>query len=139
MAADVEVVIDEAALKAFQGWEGPVGRSIERLAKETVFRQKGLQNQKSGAMTAGTKYVKKTWSKNIGFDAGSDVNYAAANDQGAKPHVIKPKVPGGTLVFFWAKVGRVVHFKSVNHPGNKPYNWAMEGLERAMRMWERGG
>jgi hypothetical protein len=130
------VEIDDAALAAFQGWGGPVGQAVERLAKETVFRQRALQNKKSGAMTAGTYYKKKTWSRNIGFDAGSDVNYAAANDQGAKPHVIKAK-NAPYLTFYWPKVGRVVHFKSVNHPGNKPYNWAMRGLERALRHWER--
>jgi hypothetical protein len=139
MAADVVVEIDEAALKAFQGWGGPVGRSVERLAKETVFRQRIFANKKSGAMAAGMHYVKGTWSKGIQFDAGSDVPYAAANDQGAKPHVIKPKSAGGVLVFFWPKVGRVVHFKSVHHPGNKAYGWAMKGLERALGMWERGG
>jgi len=138
MAVDVVVEIDEAALAKFQGWEGPVGKSVERLAKETVFRQKALQKKKSGAMTLGTHYIKRTWKRNIGFDAGSDVPYAAANDQGAKPHKIKAK-NAPALVFFWPKVGRVVAFKSVNHPGNKPYNWAMRGLERALRMWERGG
>jgi hypothetical protein len=97
MADDVVVNIDDAALKQFQSWEGPVGRAVERLARETVFRQ-----------------------------------------QAAKPHKIVAK-NAPYLTFFWPKVGRVVHFKSVSHPGNKAYGWAMRGLERALGMWERGG
>jgi hypothetical protein len=138
MADDVVVNIDDAALKQFQSWEGPVGRAVERLARETVFRQQAMANKKSGAMVAGMHYTKGHWSRGIQFDAGSAVDYAAANDQGAKPHKIVAK-NAPYLTFFWPKVGRVVHFKSVSHPGNKAYGWAMRGLERALGMWERGG
>lgn len=138
MPADVVVEIDDTELAVFTGWSGPVGRAVERLAKETVFRQKAMANKKSGAMVAGMHYKKGQWSRGIQFDAGSPVTYAAANDQGAKPHTIKAK-NAPYLVFFWPKVGRVVHFKSVSHPGNKPYSWAMRGLERALGMWERSG
>jgi hypothetical protein len=134
---DTVVEINDAELAVFTGWAGPVGKSVERLAKETVFRQRAMAAKKSGAMAAGMHYTKGHWSRGIQFDAGSAVDYAAANDQGAKPHVIKAK-NAPFLVFFWPKVGRVVYFKSVNHPGNKPYNWAMRGLERALGMWERG-
>lgn len=129
---------DDVNIAYFTGWSGPVGRATERLAKETVFRQKALAKKKSGALVAGMHYKKGVWSRGIQFDAGSAVPYAAANDQGAKAHKIVAK-NAPYLVFFWPKVGRVVAFKSVNHPGNKPYNWAMRGLERALRMWERGG
>lgn len=138
MAADVVVEIDDAALAVFQGWEGPVGRSVERLARDTVFFQKVFGAKKTGAMVAGMHYTKGKWSRGIQFEAGSDVSYAAANDQGAKPHVIKAK-NAPYLVFFWPKVGRVVAFKSVNHPGNKAYGWAMKGLQRALNGWERSG
>jgi hypothetical protein len=127
---------DAAQIAQFTSWEGAVGRWTTRLAKETVFRQRALQHKKSGAMSAGTHYKKGQWSRGIQFDAGSDVSYAAANDQGARPHKIVAK-NAPALVFFWPKVGRVVAFKSVNHPGNKPYDWAMRGLERALRFAER--
>lgn len=136
--AKVQIDLDDAAIDAFRGWNGPVGRATERLAKETVFRQKALANRRSGAMAAGMHYKKGKWSKGIEFLAGSAVPYTLFVDQGAKPHKIVAK-NAPYLVFFWPKVGRVVHFKSVNHPGNKPYRFLMRGLERAMRMWERGG
>lgn len=138
MANEVWVEMDDAAMAAFTGWEGPIGRATERLAKETVFRQKALANKRSGAMAAGMHYKKGKWSKGIQFDAGSEVPYTLFVDQGTKPHKIVAK-NAPYLTFFWPKVGRIVHFKSVNHPGNKPYRFLMNGLERAMRMWERGG
>lgn len=138
MAADVVVEIDDAALKVFQGWDGPVGRSIERLAKDTVFFQKVFANKKTGVMAAGLHYKKGHWSRGIQFDAGSDVDYAIFSDQGTKPHKIHAK-NAPYLVFYWPKVGRVVHFKSVNHPGNKAYKWLERGLQRALNGWERTG
>jgi hypothetical protein len=132
------VDIDTAALDEFKGWSGPVGRSTERLAKETVFRIKALMNRRTGAMIAGTHYKKGKWSRGIEFQAGSDVDYTLYMDQGTKPHTIAAK-NAPYLVFFWPKVGRVVHFKSVQHPGTKPYKFLERGLELALRMWERGG
>lgn len=56
----------------------------------------------------------------ITAEAKAETPYAASVIAGARPHPIVPRRPGGTLVFFWPKVGRVVYFKSVSHPGNKP-------------------
>jgi hypothetical protein len=136
--ADVVVEIHQAALDQFRGWQGPVGRSVERLAKETVFRQKAVANKRSGAMAAGMHYIRGVWSRGLQFDAGSAVDYTLFVDQGTKPHPIHAK-NAPYLVFYWPKVGRVVHFKSVNHPGNKAYKFLEEGLKRALAMWERGG
>jgi hypothetical protein len=38
---------------------------------------------------------------------------------GTSAHVIRPRTAGGTLVFYWDKVGAVVYFKKVNHPGTR--------------------
>lgn len=37
--------------------------------------------------------------------------------EGARAHKIRPRRPGGRLRFFWARAGRVVYFREVNHPG----------------------
>lgn len=47
---------------------------------------------------------------------------AALVHDGARPHPIHPIQPGGTMVFYWRKVGRVVYFKRPHirmHPGMK--------------------
>lgn len=56
----------------------------------------------------------------VSAEAKAETDYAASVIAGARPHVITPRSPGGMLVFFWPKVGRVVYFKKVNHPGNRP-------------------
>ncbi len=132
----VAFVPDHPALARFTGWEGPVGHWTTRLARETVFRIKGLANRRSGAMSAGMHYRKGRWSRGIQFEAGSDVDYTLYVDQGTAPHVIKAK-NAPYLVFFWPKVGRIVHFKSVNHPGNRAYRFLERGLTRALRAAER--
>jgi hypothetical protein len=132
----VVVEIDDAALNAFKGWGGPVGQATDRLARDTVFFQRIFANKKTGAMSAGMHYKRGTWSRGIQFDAGSDIDYTLFVDQGTKPHVITAK-NAPYLVFYWPKVGRVVHFKTVHHPGNKAYKFLERGLERAMNIFER--
>jgi len=56
--------------------------------------------------------------------------YAAAIDQGARPHDIFPK-RGNRLVFFWQKKNKMVFAKRVKHPGNRPYRF-MHGATLAM-------
>jgi hypothetical protein len=48
--------------------------------------------------------------------------------EGTKPHPIRAR-RAPFLVFFWAKVGRVVKFRSVNHPGTKPNRFLTDGLK----------
>lgn len=140
MAADVTVVIDKAAVDVFRGWNGPVGHSVNRLAKETEWRARTLANKRTGRMVSKMETQKGKWSKGIEFKVGTSVPYALFMHEGVlTPHPIKPKTPGGLLVFYWPKVGHVVHFKRVMHPGNRPYKFLERALEGAMRMWQRGG
>jgi hypothetical protein len=41
-------------------------------------------------------------------------------EHGTRAHVIRAR-RARYLRFFWRKLGRVVYFKSVNHPGTRPY------------------
>lgn len=55
-----------------------------------------------------------------------DTKYAASVHEGAKPHVIRPRRPGGKLVFMYK--GRLVVTDRVNHPGNRPDPWLYAAL-----------
>lgn len=55
---------------------------------------------------------------------------ARTTDEGSPPHIIRPRKRGGKLVFYWPKVGRVVAFPYVNHPGNAPTHWWTNGLRK---------
>jgi len=57
--------------------------------------------------------------------------YAAAIDQGAKPHVIVPR--RGKFLRFIGSNGRTVFARRVKHPGNKPYRFLSNAATTAGR------
>lgn len=59
----------------------------------------------------------------VSAEAKAETPYAASVIAGRRAVDIFPKKPGGVLVFFWPKVGKVVYLKKVHQiarPGN-PY------------------
>lgn len=138
--AEVWFVPDKPALALFKSWGGTLGQAFGRLERETVFRQKNAAHVKSGKLAASVTSKRRTLGSGLVFEAGSwTVVYAATHELGSKPHKIYPKKAGGSLAFFWPKVGKPVVLKSVSHPGTRPYHFLTTGMERAMNMWERGG
>lgn len=59
---------------------------------------------------------------------GSGLHYAYFVETGAKPHIIMPRRPDGWLRFYWRKVGKVVTFRKVNHPGQKGKHYLRDAL-----------
>jgi len=141
VAKDVWVVIDKPAMATFLGWQGEVGRRFERLAKESTFRMAGMAPKRHGGLAKSMSYKKGRTGSGLYFEAGASVGYAAAQDQGGRAHVIRPRDPRpeARLKFFWKKVGHVVYFSKVDHPGNPATHYIERGFRRALGMWERGG
>lgn len=143
--ARTTVIIFKPAVDEFRGWNGPVGRSVLRLAKEMRTQQIVLVGKQSGRLAKSiTVGPRGRWARGIQVDVGANAGvgrgrtgYAVWNDQGTLPHSIYPR-RAPQLVFYWAKVGRVVHLNSVRHPGNKAYHWAERGARIAMRVWSSG-
>lgn len=46
-----------------------------------------------------------------------DSPIAVLEDRGSQRHIIAQRPGGPVLTFYWRKVGRVVHFARVKHPG----------------------
>lgn len=140
--AVTRVVIFTPVLNEFRGWTGPVGRSVIRLAREMRTAQIALVGKQSGRLAQSITVGRRgRWARGIQVDVGANAGvgrgrtgYAVWNDQGTLPHSIYPR-RAPQLVFYWAKVGRVVHLNSVRHPGNKAYHWAERGARIAMRTW----
>lgn len=63
--------------------------------------------------------------------------YAQFVEAGTKPHQIHAR-SAPYLVFYWPKVGRVVRFTRVNHPGSRPYPFMGPGLLKAERSMRAG-
>lgn len=49
---------------------------------------------------------------------------------GTRPHIIRPRRPGGVLRFTIG--GRVVYARYVNHPGNRPNDFLTNALRQAL-------
>lgn len=58
---------------------------------------------------------------------GSEDPIALWHHEGTHPHVIAARRKP-MLVFFWRKVGRVVSFRQVNHPGTRPNRFLLNAL-----------
>lgn len=56
--------------------------------------------------------------------------YAAAIDKGARPHFIWGRW-SPVLRFYWAKLGRWMVLRYVNHPGNRPYSFLYDAWTRS--------
>lgn len=61
---------------------------------------------------------------------GSRINYSYLVHGGAKPHLIRPRRPGGRLRFYWKRIGRRVSLPKVNHPGFKGTRYLQDPLVR---------
>lgn len=60
------------------------------------------------------------------------VRYAAAVEEGARRHYIFPRGPW-KLKFFWRKIGEVVVFDHVHHPGQKAKHYLTVPLKQVAR------
>lgn len=143
--ATVEVILYHPVIEHMRGWEGDIGRSVFQLTAEMALAQHILAPKKTGrlAESIGVGHYGH-WARGIETTVGANPDqpgvrgYALFTDQGTRPHRIVPKASNkrGELVFFWARVGHVVHLRSVNHPGIRmPGHWAERGAGAAMRAW----
>lgn len=112
-----DAAVDDTARRARQDGQVPRGETGDLRAS---IRKGGVGL--SGATSVTTHVV-------------APVIQAATTDKGARPHRIRPRRAGGVLVFHWPKAGRVVAFRHVNHPGNRPANWWRPVL---LRSWTAG-
>jgi hypothetical protein len=144
----VTVIMYKPVVDQFRGWNGPIGRSTLRLVKMARTEQIALVGKFTGHLAASITVGPRTrWARGIQTTVGASAGqrqsglrgYAMANDQGARPHIIRPRKPGGMLFFYWAKVGHTVSLRSVRHPGNRAYHWAERGMAAAMAIWQRSG
>jgi len=135
----VDVVIDNAALnRVLAGPNGPVARMLIRdaeLVKTEAKRLVGVSTPQPGPPRARKhgqlrdSIVKRLVKTPTGIAAlvGSSDRIALWHHEGTRPHVIRA-VRKPRLVFYWPKVGRVVSFKQVNHPGTQPNRFLTNAL-----------
>lgn len=116
-------------LAAHQAAADVTGTLAARFIEGHVMRDPGF-TPRTGALQKATKARYVRTSRGGVVRAENRKPYAAAIDKGAKPHVITARRQP-YLTFFWAREGRWVRTRSVNHPGNRPYRFLSRAVEAA--------
>lgn len=107
-------------------------RPLVRNTLKSVTSQ-ARRNAPGGSYSTGRLKSSMRWEMTIdipgkvGGVSGSDLIYANSVHGGQPARRIVP-VRAPQLVFYWRKVGRVVHRRSVNHPGTKAQPYLTDAL-----------
>lgn len=109
-------------------------RQVTPLVRKTTseINRVGIRNAPGGSYSTGRLKASITWNVKVqGTDvkgtSGSDLDYAIFPERGTKPHRIVPR-RAPHLRFYWRRVGHVVRFNSVNHPGSAAQNYMTRAL-----------
>src|SRR5262245_6305040 len=86
--------------------------------------------RRGGTLRGAWKLTSSHGSTGSTFTLSNPTEYASFQESGTGPHPIRPRRPGGFLVFYWPKVGAVVFLRHVNHPGNPPLYFVKNNLNR---------
>lgn len=117
-----------------RGPSGPVmrrliedGEAVKDRARQLVGVHKPVpgERRKRRPGTLRDSIVKRVRGPGV-VEVGSEDPIALLHHEGTAPHVI---TGNPRLVFFWPKVGRLVSFPKVNHPGTRPNPYLTKALE----------
>lgn len=112
-------------------------RKNEEFSSKLVAAAKQEAPRRSGRLAAHIKPSPVRFTGPYRAEGGAEIDtrevpYAGFVRWGTRPHVIRAR-RAPALRFYWDKVGRVVFFKSVNHPGTKPNPFMERALSRVAR------
>lgn len=134
---NVSVVIDPARLaRFFRDENGPLLRrlsvdaeAVRSEAKRLVGYNDSPYRKASGPHLRDTivKRFVESGRDGVAVQVGTEHPVALWHHEGTFAHVIRPRTKP-FLVFYWAKVGRVVRMRSVNHPGTRPNRFLTDAL-----------
>lgn len=132
VVAEVVFVLNRPVYEHFIGFQGPVGRDFERRNRTLVFRAKQTAGVDTGELRGDIRVLTRRKTRSgLSAEIGSRVQHAMVHHVGSRPHIIRPRRPGGVLRF---TVGGIVYFRSfVRHPGTRPNYF----LSSWLREWVR--
>lgn len=137
-----KVILDPVAVaKYLRGPQGPVLRrfledaqEIKRLARIQVGVHEptpGERRKRAPGTLRDSLVVRIVAGVRPTVIVGSDDPIAKLHHEGTDPHIIRAR-RAPMLVFFWKKVGRVVAFKQVRHPGTRPNHYLTDPLRKVI-------
>lgn len=141
----VIVTLFDPVIEHMRSWDGDIGKSVLTLCRHIRTAQRQFAPVRTGRLKRSIEIgaLGRTAlgiTTRVGANPGHRgvFGYGFYQEVGTRPHVIRAhpdNATGGFLVFYWPKAGRVVHFRSVNHPGHRGLHWAMKGAEAGMATW----
>lgn len=111
-------------------WSGMVGQDLNRRLNTLEFRSRMSAGNKTGALRASQHTQRRVVREGLEGRVGSELRYAAAHHQGARPHVIRAR---NARFLRFTVAGRVVFRSSVRHPGNRPNPHLTRWLQEAVQ------
>ena len=108
--------------------KGPTGRHIDALGRQIVPLAKSFAHKRTGllAKSIRMRHIRSATGE-VGVSVYSKRRYAHVHHEGAKPHRITPRKPGGVLRFRGKK--GIVYAAHVNHPGHRGNPYLRRALE----------
>lgn len=104
--------------------DGDVGRFMSRLGGFVTRAGQELTDQRLQRRTGAFRDGFTTHTEREPGGLRTRITNSAAHatylNNGTPPHVIRPRKPGGVLVFT-NKAGQIVFAREVHHPGTRPY------------------
>lgn len=133
MAQHVRIQLDRLNLRRFVTGSAvklvtKVTREVEVLAK--LEARGPYSTGRLAALITSRVYLV---GRDVRGDVSSNSPHATVAHDGARPHIIRPRNPGGRLRFYWRKVGHVVNFPYVSHPGMRGKRYLAGPMERVGR------
>ena len=104
---------------------------VRKVEDATVRGARRTVRVKTGAVRNSIQVSRKVAAKKYVVTISATHRRALLEHDGAKRHRISQRPGGPMLRFFWEKVGRVVYFRSVRHPGTKGSQFLTKPLLKA--------
>jgi len=124
-----------AVARTLDSLENGIERAVAEAARDGAeeARRVGRFQDRTGQLRRNITAFRVTSSfRSVTWNVLSPMPYSMFVEKGTRPHPIYAR-NAPFLVFFWPKVGRVVRFKKVNHPGGRPYPYMGPGYLKAER------
>jgi hypothetical protein len=133
VAKHVRIELDRLNLRRFV--TGSATRLVTKVTREVAVlaRLESRGPYSTGRTAASIVDHVYMVGKTVRGDVSANTSYATIAHDGARPHIIRPRNPGGRLRFYWRKVGHVVNFPYVSHPGMRGKHYLSGPMERVGR------
>lgn len=133
MAGNVDIRLSRFDLRALSTRYAT--RLVEKVTKEVELLAKleARGPYATGATAASIHSSVYMIGSTVHGDVRASTPHAHLAHDGARPHIIRPRNPGGKLRFYWRKVGHTVTFDRVSHPGMRGKQFLSGPMERVGR------